>query len=76
MPSYVGVDSVVRVDDRRRFAEMMRGTNAVWLSNEGVRVLPEVGVPPHQGSPFVLVRDGMQPLAFTDPHGTWLQWLG
>jgi hypothetical protein len=24
----------------------------------------------------VLIRDGRTPLAFTDPHGTWVEWLG
>ena len=24
----------------------------------------------------VLIRDGRAPLAYTDPHGTWLRWLG
>ena len=26
--------------------------------------------------PSLLVRDGRTPLAHTDPHGTWLRWLG
>jgi len=30
--------------------------------------------PGHNGA-FLLVRDGLTPLAFTDGHGTWLQWL-
>jgi Uncharacterized protein conserved in bacteria (DUF2332) len=30
---------------------------------------------PADGAPFVLVRDGTVPTAFTDPHGTWAQWL-
>jgi hypothetical protein len=24
----------------------------------------------------VLIRDGRTPLAYTDPHGTWVHWLG
>jgi hypothetical protein len=60
---------------RRRFANAVRGLGAAWVSNEGPRVLPGVAVPPHTGAPCVLVRDGVTPLAFTDPHGTWLQWL-
>jgi len=27
-------------------------------------------------SAALLVRDGRTPLAHTDPHGTWLHWLG
>ena len=61
--------------DRRRFAETVRGLPAVWLSNEGPGVVPDLPVPPHQGVPFVLGRDGSTPLALTDGHGAWLDWL-
>jgi hypothetical protein len=61
--------------DRQRFAGAVRGLPAVWLSNEGPAVLPGITVPAYQGAPFVLARDGQTPLAFTDSHGTWLQWL-
>ncbi len=60
--------------DRQRFASIVRGLPAVWLSNEGPRVLPDVPVPAYQGAPFVLVRDGQAPIALTDSHGTWVQW--
>jgi hypothetical protein len=60
---------------RQQFARTVRGLGAVWLSNEGTGVLPGIPLPPHDGAPFILVRDGMAPTAFTDPHGTWLQWL-
>ena len=60
---------------RARFAATVRGLPAVWLSNEAPGLLPEVPVPPHRGSPFLLVRDGRVPLAFADGHGTWLDWL-
>ena len=62
-------------DDRRRLAATVRALPAVWLSNEGPGVVPGQPVPPHQGSPFVLGRDGDTVLALTDSHGTWLQWL-
>jgi hypothetical protein len=62
-------------DDRARFASVVRRLSAVWLSNEGPQVLPQVQVPPYQGAPFVLVRDGRSVLAFTDGHGAWLEWL-
>jgi hypothetical protein len=61
--------------DRRRFAETVRELPAVWLSNEGPGVVPALPVPPHQGAPFVLARDGRTPIALTDSHGTWLHWL-
>jgi hypothetical protein len=60
---------------RQRFAGTVRGLPAVWLSNEGPTVLPGIPVPAHKGAPFVLARDGRTPLALTDGHGTWLQWL-
>jgi hypothetical protein len=61
--------------DRRRFAATIRGLPAVWLSNEGPGVVPELPVPPYEGMPFVLGRDGQAPIAIADGHGTWLQWL-
>ena len=60
---------------RRRFADAVRALPAVWLSNEGPGVVPEQPIPPYQGTPFVLARDGRTPLALTDSHGTWLNWL-
>jgi len=61
--------------DRRRFADIVRGLGAVWLSNEGPGVVPDMPVPTYQGAPFVLARDGQTPMALADGHGTWLQWL-
>jgi hypothetical protein len=61
--------------DRRRFADTVRALPAVWLSNEGPGVVPGQPLPPYQGAPFVLARDGRTPLALTDSHGTWLNWL-
>ena len=62
--------------DRRRFAAIVRALRAVWLSNEGPGVVPGQPIPPYQGVPFVLARDGDTILALTDSHGTWLQWFG
>ena len=60
---------------RQRFAATVRGLPGSWLSNEGPAVLPGISVPACAGAPFVLARDGRVPLALTDSHGTWLQWL-
>jgi hypothetical protein len=65
----------VAEEDRARFADTVRGLGAVWLSNEGPGVVPGVSVPAREGAPFVLIRDGRTPLALTDPHGTWVDWL-
>ena len=61
--------------DRRRFAATVRALPAAWLSNEGPGVVPGQPIPPYQGVPFVLARDGDTILALTDSHGPWLQWL-
>ncbi|MGH3121572.1 MAG: DUF2332 family protein, partial [Streptosporangiaceae bacterium] len=61
--------------DRQQFAAVVRGLRAVWLSSEGPGVMPGLPIPPYQGAPFVLARDGRTPLALADGHGTWLEWL-
>jgi hypothetical protein len=66
----------VRQTDRARFAETVRGLGAAWLSNEGPGVLPGTEVPERGAHGFILVRDGTEPVAVTDSHGTWLEWLG
>jgi hypothetical protein len=60
---------------RERFAGTVRALPAIWLSNEGPAILPGIPLPAYHGAPFVLARDGHTPLALTDSHGTWLQWL-
>jgi hypothetical protein len=65
----------VTPEDRRQFAAIVRGLPAVWLSNEGPGVVPGLPIPPGQGAPFVLARDGSTPLALADGHGAWLHWL-
>lgn len=60
---------------RRAFADAVHDLGAVWLSNEGDRVLRCIGV--DHGAPgcMLLVRDGHEVLARADPHGTWLEWM-
>lgn len=64
------------VDDskRRDFATVTADLGAVWLSNEGDQVLPQVTCDGELGS-FLLVRDGQTLLARTDPHGAWVEWV-
>lgn len=62
---------------RAQFVDAVRSIAAarpaVWLSNEGPRVV--VDMPAQDGPvPFVLARDG-EPLATASPHGDWLNWL-
>jgi hypothetical protein len=59
---------------RRQFAATVGGLDAVWLANEPAGTL---AVPaPGDDAEFQLIRDGREVLAVTDPHGTWLRWLG
>jgi hypothetical protein len=61
--------------DRGRFIDTVRGLPAVWLSNEAPGVVPGVSLPRRPDGPFLLIRDGETPLAYTDGHGAWVQWL-
>ncbi|MGN6172127.1 MAG: DUF2332 family protein, partial [Streptosporangiaceae bacterium] len=60
--------------ERRRFAEIVRGLDAVWLANDVPQVL-NVAAPATGDASFQIVRDGHTLLAITDPHGAWLRWL-
>lgn len=61
--------------ERARFAAAVTAMKAVWLSNEAPGVLPGNAASAREAGNFVLVRDGGTPLATTDGHGTWLDWL-
>jgi hypothetical protein len=73
-----------RVAFAHAVGELISDRGAVWLANEAATVLadlphpPPVDLPepPPGPTPFLLVRDGHRPLAWTDGHGTWLQWIG
>jgi hypothetical protein len=65
----------VRRADRAVFAATVSRLGATWLSNEGPGVLPGTGIPGCDPHGFVLVRDATQPVAITDSHGTWIEWL-
>ena len=67
---------------RRAFADTVRGLDAVWLANEGPRVLglegdgPQLacGPPPEAPYDMALARDG-EVVAWTDGHGAAVRWL-
>lgn len=63
---------------RERFAALVRDLGAVWLSNEGVGVLPQVAatLPPGTdvGGRFVVARDG-EAVALAEQHGRGFAWL-
>jgi hypothetical protein len=60
----------------RYFSATVRDLGVVWLSNEAPGVVPGLPETTRERGLSVLARDGHTPLAHTDPHGTWLRWLG
>jgi hypothetical protein len=63
--------------DRAAFARSVAGAGAVWIANEGPRSIP--GAPDLTGAhpdpaAFLLCVDA-KPTAWTDGHGTWIDWL-
>lgn len=65
-------------EDRTRFIEIVSQLPAVWVSFEGLGVLPEIGarlgVSERDDRASVLARDG-HPMALASPHGRWMHWL-
>lgn len=65
--------------ERQQFVDQVSALECVWLSNEGLPVLPEITarIPtrtaPQKGA-FVLARNGC-PVALTGPHGQYSQSL-
>jgi hypothetical protein len=64
----------VRQADRARFARTVRELGVVWLSNEGPEVLPGASTV-RDAHGFILVKDGSEPIAVTESHGAWLEWV-
>jgi len=60
---------------RREFADLVGSLGAVWISNEAPGVIPDGPKPPDSEDGFLLVRNGTELLARSDPHGTWIAWL-
>jgi hypothetical protein len=60
--------------DRRAFADAVSALGAVWVANEAPDVLTDPGDEPWPRGRFLLTRDG-EPVAWTDPHGTAIDWL-
>ncbi|BBK43210.1 hypothetical protein STVA_32300 [Allostella vacuolata] len=68
---------VASTADRDAFAATVAGLRARWIANESPRVLPAIAAragPPPAAGRFLLSVDG-QPCAWTDPHGTALDWI-
>jgi hypothetical protein len=64
--------------ERRAVGDTVRELGARWLANEGPGVI-ELARPPaspaRRGGAFILALD-REPVAWTDSHGAWLEWLG
>jgi len=73
---HTAVLAYVRRPDRVDFAETVSELDVTWLSNESPGVLPGTSAGPRDRNDFHLVRDGTDQIAVTDPHGTWVKWLG
>jgi hypothetical protein len=64
--------------DREQFAQDMRRSRAVWISNEVPDVFPEIAraaPPPARLGLFLLTIDG-DAVAWTAPHGESIDWFG
>ena len=63
--------------DREAFARSAASAGAVWIANEGAHNIP--GVPdlpePHADPAAFLLCVDAKPVAWTDGHGTWIDWL-
>jgi hypothetical protein len=59
---------------RASFGRIVRGSNAVWISNESPRIFPGGGSLRGPDGAFLLSVDG-EPTAWTDPHGAWVNWV-
>ena len=64
--------------DRERFAQEIRRSRAVWISNEIPSVFPDIArtapTTSHRGH-FLLAIDGSA-VAWTGPHGQSIEWFG
>ena len=63
---------------RDRFADVMRRSGAVWISNEAPRVLPTIAarapLPPAPGRFLLAINE--RPVGWTGPHGQSIDWFG
>ena len=68
---------LVYVDEtvRTQFADLLRDRGVTWVANEAPGVVVDATPPAYDTSPFVLSVDG-EPVAWTHPHGDWIDWTG
>jgi hypothetical protein len=70
---------VREAEERAAFARSVAEVGGVWLANEGIENIPGApsepfGEPPREDA-FLLCVDG-EPIAWTDSHGSWIEWRG
>lgn len=70
--AYVG-----EAGERDEFAQTVAELGAAWIANEGAERIPGIGEQvfggPIRDDAFLLCLNG-RPLAWTDSHGTWVEW--
>ena len=59
---------------RAQFAELMHELDVVWVANEAPGVVVNADPPAYDTAPFVLAVNG-EPVAYTHPHGDWIDWI-
>jgi hypothetical protein len=69
---------VASQERRDRFAEIMRRTGAVWISNEAPGLFPDYAksAPPAPRHGLFLMTLNGTALAWTGPHGQSIDWFG
>jgi hypothetical protein len=68
---------VTEPSKREAFARTVFDHAAVWISHEVPGVFPEIAARATRPGPagsFLLAVNG-HPVAWTDPHGAWIDWL-
>ncbi len=64
--------------ERAEFSRMVQSLDAVWVANESPELLGGSNSPKHPWpagfDPFLLTCD-LRPVAWTDPHGTSIDWI-
>jgi hypothetical protein len=65
-------------EHREQFAETMRRSDAVWISNEVPSVFPDIAeaAPPASRRGMFLLSINGDAVAWTSPHGESIRWFG
>ncbi len=68
---------VADLADRKNFADRVASLCSYWICNEAPRVMPDLsehaGNPSHEGR--FLMSINRKPVAWTDPHGSAIDWI-